>query len=208
MRTENYVHKNSTLHYVGDNHNDRATFAKLCIATGYHCELYDDLTELAAYPPQHGIIVLQDSPSLGGLSAAVKRLENLGIWLAVIATGDTPTPSVIVDAIKSGALDYLVAPIDEKRLERCLARISEEAARNSNLRRRRIQANKKLSTLSSREAEVLECLANGLSNKLIARELGISPRTVEIHRSNMMSKIGETHAAGAVRIKLQAGAAV
>ncbi|MEE4210307.1 MAG: LuxR C-terminal-related transcriptional regulator [Parvularcula sp.] len=207
MHTQIHTHEKSTLHYVCANLKERATFAKLCMSIGYHCELYDDLSELAAYPPRHGVIVLHDSPSLGSLGAAIEWLEDLGIWLAVIAIGDTPNPSAIVDAIKSGALDYLAAPIEEERLERSLARTSKEAARTSNLRRRRVEANERLSRLSSREAEVLDLLTEGLTNKQIARELEISPRTVEIHRANMMSKIGETHAAGAVRIKLQAGGA-
>jgi FixJ family two-component response regulator len=58
--------------------------------------------------------------------------------------------------------------------------------------------------LSDREGQVLDLLVNGKSNKEIARDLGISPRTVEIHRSNMMTKLEVGHAASAVRMKLEA----
>ena len=61
-----------------------------------------------------------------------------------------------------------------------------------------------LSNLSGREREVLEGLTNGGSNKDIARILSISPRTVEIHRANMMNKLGARHAAEAIRISLEA----
>jgi FixJ family two-component response regulator len=68
-----------------------------------------------------------------------------------------------------------------------------------------IEARDRISTLSTREREVLEWLARGSSNKAIARELAISPRTVEIHRANMMNKLGARHAAEAVRLRLEAG---
>ena len=63
----------------------------------------------------------------------------------------------------------------------------------------------KIAKLSGREREVLEYLSEGHSNKMIARELEISPRTVEIHRANMMHKIGANHAAEAVRIRIESG---
>jgi FixJ family two-component response regulator len=67
-----------------------------------------------------------------------------------------------------------------------------------------IEARDRIASLSVREREVLEWLAQGSSNKVIARELDISPRTVEIHRANMMHKLGARHAAEAVRLKLEA----
>ncbi|WP_232366704.1 response regulator transcription factor [Alteripontixanthobacter muriae] len=67
-----------------------------------------------------------------------------------------------------------------------------------------IEARGRLSALSGHEREVLDWLSRGSSNKNIARELDISPRTVEIHRANMMSKLGANHAADAVRLRLEA----
>ena len=67
-----------------------------------------------------------------------------------------------------------------------------------------IEARDRISKLSAREREVLDWLAEGSSNKAIARELEISPRTVEIHRANMMNKLGARHAAEAVRLRLEA----
>jgi DNA-binding CsgD family transcriptional regulator len=67
-----------------------------------------------------------------------------------------------------------------------------------------IEARGRIENLSAREREVLDWLAQGSSNKAIARELQISPRTVEIHRANMMAKLGASHAADAVRLRIEA----
>jgi DNA-binding CsgD family transcriptional regulator len=71
-------------------------------------------------------------------------------------------------------------------------------------RRKMFEARARIGMLSPREREVLDWLAEGLSNKAIARELSISPRTVEIHRANMMEKLGAGHAADAVRLRMEA----
>jgi DNA-binding CsgD family transcriptional regulator len=73
------------------------------------------------------------------------------------------------------------------------------------MRRSMVEAQRRIATLSRRERQVLDWLAQGSSNKLIARALDISPRTVEIHRANMMDKLGVQHSAEAVRLQCIAG---
>ncbi len=193
-----------TLHYVGGSAQQRAHFAQTAMLLGHHCELYDDLHELAIHPPRRGLIFLQDEPEAGGIVAGIERLEKIGVWLPVIAIGVAPGPHQIVDSIKAGAMDYIVLPLETERLQRCLARNTLEAERNAASRRKKVEAQERLGRLSPREAEVLELLTNGCSNKLMARQLGISPRTVEIHRANMLSKIGVPNSASALRLKLEA----
>ncbi len=198
-------HRKPVLHYVNAEVRPRAEFAQMAISMGLHCEVYESLADIFAYPPRHGIMVVNDEPAIGGgIVAALAELERRGVWLPVIAVGTMPNPSRIVDAIKAGALDYLTTPVDQARLERSLKRTEAEAERTSTVRRNRVLAQQKLENLSGRESQVLELLAEGFSNKQIARELEISPRTVEIHRANMMAKLGTSHATSAVRLKLEA----
>ena len=194
------------LHYVDGDISARARFAQIALQLGHHCELYDNLSELAAHPPRIGFVVLRDDP-MGGSTIVdtMRQLEAIGVWLSVIVVGDGSEPAKIVEAIKAGALDYITFPVQIGRLERSLARTSKEHQHISSLRRRRIEARDLVNRLTLREIEVLGLLAAGQSNKGIARQLSISPRTVEIHRANMMSKLGASHAAGAVRIALDAG---
>ncbi len=134
----------------------------------------------------------------------MKLLAASAIWLPIVAVDIEPNTRRTVAAIKAGALDYLALPLDPDRLRQTLDRLEEEALELVTARRRMVEARGRISNLSSREREVLDWLTEGSSNKAIARELDISPRTVEIHRANMMTKLGASHAAEAVRLKIEA----
>ena len=196
--------RKASLHFIDSNSRHRAELARVGFTLGHHSEVYGDLSELSVHPPREGIIVARDTPQEGGVSMILDRLSRLGIWLPLIAIDTDPRPGRIVEAIKAGALDYLSLPLDTERFERCLNRIEKEAEVFGAARRRMIEARDRIASLSAREREVLEWLSEGSSNKVIARELDISPRTVEIHRPNMMHKLGARHAAEAVRLKLEA----
>ncbi|QUL38210.1 response regulator transcription factor [Erythrobacter sp. JK5] len=197
--------RKATLHFIDSSSRQRAELARVGFALGHHAEVYGDLSELSVHPPREGIIVARDTVEQGGVATILERLSRLGIWLPLIAVDIQPRPTRIVEAIKAGALDYLSLPLDPERFGRCLTRIAKEAELFGQARRRMIEARDRISSLSQREREVLDWLAQGSSNKVIARELEISPRTVEIHRANMMTKLGARHAAEAVRLKLEAG---
>lgn len=196
--------RKASLHFIDSSSRTRAELARVGFSLGHHAEVYGDLSELSVHPPREGIIVARDTAEEGGVAMILERLSRLGIWLPLIAVDTQPRPGRIVEAIKAGALDYLSLPLDPERFDRCLTRIAKEAEVFGAARRRMIEARDRIASLSAREREVLDWLAEGSSNKVIARELDISPRTVEIHRANMMSKLGARHAAEAVRLKLEA----
>jgi FixJ family two-component response regulator len=194
-----------TLHFVEPDIQVRSELFKVGADFGYHCEIYADYSELAAYPPRSGVIFIRDCHEVGGIDFALDHLAKLGIWLPVVAMDYQPSATKVVEAIKNGALDYLVLPLQPARLESCLSRIGAELQQVSMRRRRQFETRSRLNALSGREREVLDELSNGQSNKCIARKLSISPRTVEIHRANMMTKLGAKHVADAVRIRLESG---
>lgn len=196
--------KNFTLHYIDPASRARAEMAKLAFSIGCHCEVYGDLSELASHPPRSGLVLVRETPGQNKIGGVFAQMERLGIWLPLIALGEEPRPTDIVAAIKAGALDYLALPMKPDQLLRTLSKLEPEAEEYALARRRVIEARNRIESLSGREREVLEWLSAGSSNKVIARELEISPRTVEIHRANMMAKLGAQHAADAVRLKLEA----
>lgn len=188
------------LHIVEPDTRVRAMLARTCFEIGHHAEVYSSFAEIHNYPPRAGVVLARDNANDGSAAHLIDILAKAGVCLPVIAFDDQPGPQRIVDAIKAGALDYLELPMERERIARCLLRVSTEIDEFSSARRRMLEARARVASLSQREREVLDWLAKGLTNKGIARELKISPRTVEVHRFNMMNKLEVRHAVEAVRL--------
>ena len=193
------------VHVLDDDHARRAQIARCALALGHHAEVYADPAELAAHAPQDGVVVALEDAVQGGVSGLLGLLNRDGRWLAVIATSRTPSIDKAVSAIKQGALDYLPLPLDPERLAQAIETVAAQAETLSEDRSRRSAARARLAALSAREREVVSLMAAALTNKAIARRLGISPRTVEIHRTNALTKLGVDHSIAAVTLYLEAG---
>jgi FixJ family two-component response regulator len=198
------MESNYILHILDGSHRSRADQARLGYELGYHCEIYANIEELKERPPNRGIVLARDDSEWGSAADVLAFLHGIGVWLPVVGTSDESRPGQVVAAVKAGAFDYLRLPLTKERLQEAVVRIDQEAKAYGEARRKIIEARSRIANLSPREREVLEWLAEGRSNKMIARELDISPRTVEIHRANMMGKLGANHAAEAVRLRLEA----
>jgi FixJ family two-component response regulator len=190
------------LHIVDADSRGRAQLARIAYALGHHAEVYSGWGELVEHPPRDGILLARDE--LGGAADAFAMLDDAGIWLPLILADERPTTARVVEGIKRGALDFLELPCAEDELAGVLARVAEEAVIHTRARQRTLAARERVAALSPREREVLELLAEGCSNKQIGRVLDISPRTVEIHRANMMAKLDAHHPAEAVRLRIEA----
>jgi FixJ family two-component response regulator len=191
-----------TFHIVGGSSRSRAEQARFIYSRGFHAELYAELGELIHRAPAGGLIVACGELLERGVDELVDRLGSAGIWLSIVAASDEPQVPQIVRAVKQGAFDYLALPVQQEAFDRLLARIAAgEAERDLRARRAIVEARTSIAMLSRRERQVLDWLCEGSSNKHIARALDISPRTVEIHRANMMEKLGVQHAAEAVRLQ-------
>lgn len=194
-----------TLHIVGGTSRSRAEQSRLAMSLGHHAEVYSDLDELFDRPPSGGVIIACEDLLQDGVQALLEVLGQEGIWVPLVAASTGPGVEEVVDAIQAGALDYLQLPLTQQELHRMISHVHSDDGRHAEARRRLVEARRRIGALSRREREVLDWLSEGCSNKAIARELEISPRTVEIHRANMMEKLGASHAAEAVRLRLEAG---
>ena len=142
-------------------------------------------------------------PEMSGLEL-VRRLKDIGVGLPVIViTGHGDVP-LAVEAMRAGVVDFIEKPFEHDVL---LASVRDALSRGADRTERpeRQRFEEMLSTLSGREREVLKGVVDGKLNKVIAFELGISPRTVEVYRANVMSKTGASSLSELVRIALLAG---
>lgn len=185
---------------IDGNSHRRAEISRFFLGMQFHIEPFEHDSELEGHWPSDGHILIHDADeSVANLAG---RLPSTGVWLPIIAYSEAPPPDRIVDAILEGAIDYWTLPLDEScatsKLELArertdsfgLARVREAAARRS------------IECLSSRELQVLAGIASGLQNRAIAEQLGISPRTVEVHRAHMMGKLKAKCTTDAIRIAL------
>ena len=143
-------------------------------------------------------------PEMSGLEL-VRRLKERGVTLPVVViTGHGDVP-LAVEAMRAGVIDFIEKPFDDEVLLRSIRMALDAKAESDVHAEERRRFEQMLATLSGRETEVLRGIIAGKMNKVIAYELGISMRTVEVYRANVMSK---THANGLselVRIALLAG---
>lgn len=195
-----------TVFIVDDDEGVRDGLSLLLSTVGQSCELYECGQEfLAAYDEdKRGCLVLDiRMPRMTGLDLQIK-LQELGSTLPIIfITGHGDIP-MAVEAMRLGALDFIRKPFREHDL---LERINEALNINQDAHRkahdRQILA-ERVSSLSQREQEVFERVAEGHMNKVIAADLGISERTVEVHRGQVMKKLGAKTLAQLVRVKIAA----
>lgn len=193
-----------TLHIVDQDCRARGELVRSALQHGHQAFGYDDLESLYDRVPHEGLVVISLLLLDGRQTAVIDEMARAGVWLPVIATAKEPAVPAVVDTMRAGVMAVLCLPLDIGRYGHQLSILAQEGAVHMASRRRLAEARKLLQRLTRREREVLESLTDGRSNKKIARLLNISPRTVEVHRANMMGKLGAHHPADAVRTRIRA----
>lgn len=194
-----------TVFIVDDDDGIREGLSLLLETVGQQCEQYSSALEFLENYDQtkSGCLVLDiRMPHMTGLDLQ-KKLAELGSALPIIfITGHGDIP-MAVEAMRRGALDFIRKPFREQDLlDRINEALDENVSRQKRLLDRR-ELEDRLASLSERERQVFHCVADGKMNKVIAVDLGISERTVEVHRSQVMKKLGVRTIAQLVRIKIQ-----
>lgn len=199
------MNNNQVVYIVDDDEGVRDGLGLLMDTVGQAYETFDSaLAFLDAYQPDMDGCLLLDirMPRMTGLELQ-GRLNNMGSLLPIIfITGHGDIP-MAVDAMRRGALDFIRKPFREQDL---LERVNEALALESGRRAKEIDVQNLqnlFSRLSDREREVFEFVAEGRMNKAIAQDLNISERTVEIHRSQVMKKLGARTLAQLVRLHIE-----
>jgi len=143
-------------------------------------------------------------PNMDGFGVMAELAERKIDWPVIVMTGHGEVP-VAVRAMKLGAVDFIEKPFSEQALLNCFEQGMSLLDERQQSGRRRQEAHGRAASLTAREREVLQGLLAGHSNKQIAQSLGISLRTVEMHRGNMMDRLGASSLAEALTLAMEAG---
>ena len=192
---------------VDDDDAVRASLQALLETAGYRTARFRSGGEFLDFPEiSLGACVVLDvkMPEPDGLEVQ-RRLNGRGETLPVVILTGHGDIAMAVRAIRAGAVDFLEKPISGDRLLQAVARAIDidRSRRRDDGKRSEVEA--QLQGLTKRERQVLERLVQGRTNKLVARELGVSPRTVEVHRRNVMLKMQADSLSHLVRMTLLAG---
>jgi two-component system response regulator FixJ len=193
-----------TIYVVDDDDGMRRALETLLSTVGYKTAVFSRPSEfLSQFKPEtHGCLVLDiRMPEMSGLEVQ-QQLNRMGSMLPVIfITGHGDVP-MAVQAMKEGAFEFIQKPFrDQDLLDRINHALKQDAEyRNNAARRSEVQH--RLESLTPREKQVMDFIVDGNANKVIAIDLGLSERTVEIHRAKVMEKMGARSVAHLVKLHM------
>jgi two-component system response regulator FixJ len=195
------------VHIVDDEDAIRRSASFMLRTAGFDTRTYQSgvefLKEVKHVDP--GCVLLDvRMPGMDGLEVQ-RELNDRGVALPVIVLTGHGDISIAVQAMKAGAVDFLEKPFEKAQLMVALEAGFAKLERREDAATTTHDAEVRIAALTAREREVLQGLARGFPNKTIAYDLGISPRTVEVHRANLMTKLEVRSLSEALRIAFAAG---
>ncbi len=175
-------------------------------SVGYRAEVYGSAIQfLDAYDENMSGCILLDVriPGMSGLELQEKLNERRCILPIIFMTGHGDVP-MAVTAMQAGALDFIQKPFNDRELLDRVAQAMSRDARNRSVLQEKHEIRKRLESLTPREREIMDMVVDGKANKVIAGDLQLSQRTVEIHRARVMEKMLATSLAHLVRMVIAA----
>lgn len=192
------------VHVIDDDVDVRQSLAFLLSTAGLAVRVHDSAVAFLKVLPdaQPGCVVTDiRMPEMDGLELQRRLAELKSGFPVIVMTGHGDVP-MAVEAMKAGAVDFIEKPFDDETLLSAIRSALDRHSRNREREDRMDSIRKRLDALSGRERDVLKGLAAGKANKVIAYDLGISARTVEVYRANVMTKMQADSLSELVRMVL------
>lgn len=193
----------AVVHIIDDDAAMRDSLAFLLQVNRIPYRIFESAVAFLENLPEDGGCVLSDvrMPQMNGIEM-VRKLKELDYRAPIIVmTGHADVP-LAIEAMKAGVFDFIEKPFDEDLLLQALRAALEKGKAQSEQDEALATTRGRIAALSPRERDVLEGLVDGKANKVIAFDLGISPRTVEIYRANLMTKMQARSLSELVRMAL------
>lgn len=192
------------VYIVDDDEAVRDSLRWLLEANGYRVTAFDNAEVfLSQYDPGQLAVLIADvrMPGMSGLELQEQLLARKAPIPIIFITGHGDVPMAVA-SMKKGAADFLEKPFNESDLRQIVGRMLEQAAERHDQVQTRRNREAMLGRLTAREQQVLERIVAGRLNKQIADDLGISIKTVEAHRANIMEKLQVTTVADLMKVAL------
>ena len=202
------IPKKGTVYVVDDDEAVRDSLQWLLEGKDYRVRCFESAESfLARYDTREVACLIVDirMDGMSGLELQDRLIENKSPLPIVFITGHGDVP-MAVDTMKKGALDFIQKPFDEAKLDSLVERMLDKARDAFTGHQQAASRDALLAKLTSRESQVLERIVAGRLNKQIADDLGISIKTVEAHRANIMEKLGANTVADLLKIALGSNA--
>ncbi|HYQ72956.1 MAG TPA: response regulator [Gammaproteobacteria bacterium] len=183
--------KNKTVYLIDDDAAVRHALGMFLESAGYQVDAYASARDfLETYDNSSGGVLLLDQrmPGMSGMELQ-GRLAQLGVFLPIIFITGHGDIQMSVAAMKAGAMDFLEKPFDNSELLRRIRDALKKAAGKRKEWELRTEVEQRCATLTSRELEVMRYIVQGMSCRAIAERLGVSNRTIEVHRARVMTKM-------------------
>ena len=191
-----------TISLIDADFRRRAEHTKALAGSRFHVEPYESVAEFRTQGSAETLILIHDEDT--AIADLLRDMRDRDYWAPALGYGRMLDPIRCSQVILQGLIGYLPTPFDRYDIDALLEGSAEQLTALIDLRYGAADARQKLKTLTKREAQVLERLQSGLTNREIADTLDISPRTVEIHRANMLRKMDTKSALSAIRMSVHA----
>lgn len=195
------------VHILDDEESVRKSLAFLISTFGYPVRIHGTAAEFLAgrpYPLGHCLITDLQMPEMDGLQLLQQLRKDQTLLPTIVLTGHGDV-SMAVAAMKEGAVDFIEKPFEDTLLKDAIEALTGKSRAAAASDRDHQDVLDRLSSLSPRERQVFEGIVAGKSNKSIAMECELSPRTVEVYRANVMGKMHCRTLPGLVRMAMNAG---
>ncbi|WP_296596421.1 response regulator FixJ [Phenylobacterium sp.] len=194
------------VHVIDDDEAVRESLTTVLGAAGFAVTAYASayaFLEIIEHAPAGCVVTDVCMPQISGLDLLRRLQDRLDRFPVIVLTGEADV-AMAVEALKNGALDLIEKPYAAEAVVASVREAMTQLEARTGRDSLRSEALQRLAALSAREREVLDGVVQGLSNKEVARDLGISPRTVEAYRANLMMKMGADSLSELVRLTIAA----
>jgi two-component system response regulator FixJ len=195
------------VHVVDDEPAVRKSMAYLLSASGYAVQVHESAAaflEAQPYPPGHCLVTDLRMPDIDGVSLLKRMRKTGGLLPTIVVTGHADVPMAVA-AMKEGPQDFIEKPFDDAVLLQAIDRAVGSARDEMEQTDHDEKIRDRLGRLSARERQVLVGIIAGKSNKVIGAEHSLSPRTVEVYRANVMTKMQARSLPELIRMSLKVG---